>query len=65
MTKRSIYSGFLNGKLGRVLIEVYGSNPLKEFLEGGEIGDLVKIQEIGDFGHYLKKIDETPVIYSP
>jgi hypothetical protein len=44
-------------------IEVDRPDTLQEFLQGGEVRDLLQLQNIPDSGHHLQEIDDTPVIH--
>lgn len=46
-------------------VKVYRPDPLEElFLQGGEVRNLLQLENIPDSGHHLQEIDDTPVIHS-
>ena len=63
------YRNHLSSRVGEVdhllqeNIKVDRSDPLEEFLEGGEVGYLIQFEELGNPGHHLQEIHDTPVIH--
>lgn len=45
-------------------IGIHRPDPPEEFLQGGEVGDLIQFEELLNPGHQFKKFHDTPIICS-